>query len=37
VVSCGVVEFTIDDGRINAINVTDDARIAALDLVLLDD
>ena len=34
----GVVEFTILDGRIVAINVTgDDARIAELDLVLLDD
>jgi RNA polymerase sigma-70 factor (ECF subfamily) len=34
----GVVEFTIRDGRIVAINVTgDDARIAELDLVLLDD
>jgi RNA polymerase sigma factor (sigma-70 family) len=34
----GVVEFTIRDGRIVAITVTgDDARIADLDLVLLDD
>jgi RNA polymerase sigma-70 factor (ECF subfamily) len=34
----GVVEFTIDDGRIVAINVTGDAdRIAEIDLVLLDE
>ena len=34
----GVVEFTIDDGRILAINVTGDARrIAELDLFLLDE
>jgi RNA polymerase sigma-70 factor (ECF subfamily) len=34
----GVVEFTVDDGRIVAINVTGDPRrIAALDLVLLDE
>jgi RNA polymerase sigma-70 factor (ECF subfamily) len=34
----GVVEFTIRDGRIVAIDVTGDAqRIAELDLVLLDD
>src|SRR4029453_18531301 len=34
----GVVEFTIRDGRIIAINVTGDAqRIAELDLVLLGD
>jgi RNA polymerase sigma factor (sigma-70 family) len=34
----GVVEFTIRDGRIVAINVTGDAdRIAEIDLVLLDE
>ena len=33
----GVVEFTVDDGRIVAINVTGDAdRIRALDIVTLD-
>jgi hypothetical protein len=34
----GVVRFTIDDGRIVSIDVTGDAaRIAAFDIVLLDD
>jgi RNA polymerase sigma-70 factor (ECF subfamily) len=33
----GVVEFTVDDGRIVAINVTGDAeRLGALDIVTLD-